>query len=204
MATPYYGWILPVVGASADTWGGILNDMFEEMDAELASPGLTIKGNSTGATAASMDLTPAQAATIIAPVTGATQTIAGLKGLAPAPLATQQNRVLGGDGSWRAGLGRAFGCVLTSTDVVGSTPTLSGAVNVASVSAITDAGTRRMVTLTFESPLASTAFAVHVTMNKTSPNGHFTSYGAKTVNTVVVVWDIGPGGPTTEISVSGF
>lgn len=35
MATPNYGWVLPVVGADLDDWGDILNTAFGEIDTDL-------------------------------------------------------------------------------------------------------------------------------------------------------------------------
>ena len=35
MATPNYGWVLPVVGADLDDWGDILNTAFGDIDTDL-------------------------------------------------------------------------------------------------------------------------------------------------------------------------
>lgn len=199
MATPYNGFDLPVVGADADTWGSEINAIINAIDTLLSSPANTIKGNNTGAQIASLNLTGAQVTAMLSPAAGATQSVGGAKGLVPAATAGQQDRVLAGDGTFRTGIGRSFGCIITSTDVNGSQPTLSGALNVASISTVTVSGTDAIATITFTNALPSAAYAVAMVSNKAAQ----TSYGAKTTTTLVVTWGVGGGG-TSEVSVSGF
>lgn len=199
MATPYYGWILPTVGASADAWGGLLNDVFDAQDTQLASPANTLKGNNTGATAASIDLTVTQATAMLNPFVGDSGA-GGVKGLAPATVAGDKRKVLTGAGTWQAGYGRAFGCVIATTSVNGSQPTLSGAMNVASISTVTESTGVAVATLTFTDALPSTAYAVHPT-NASGVTTSYVQYDSKTTTTVRLLWNTAN---PTEISVSGF
>lgn len=201
MATPYYGWILPTVGASADAWGALLNTVFADQDTQLASPANTLKGNNTGSTAASINLTPAQAAAMLPALTGATQGGAGVKGLVPQPSAGDQFKVLTGAGTFQVGYGRAFGCIITTTNVNGSQPTLSGAMNVASISTVSVVGSVAAATLTFTDALASSTYAVVGSAGAGNFGG--VGYGSRTTTTVIIYWETVAGNPT-ELSVCGF
>jgi hypothetical protein len=204
MATPYYGWILPTVGASADAWGGILNDIFDDQDTQLASPANTIKGNNTGSTAASINLTVTQTTAMLNAVTGATQGGAGVKGLVPQPAAGDQYKVLTGAGTFQTGYGRAFGCVITTTNVNGSQPTFTNGVNVASISTITVVGSQVACTVTFTNALPNATYAVHATTaGNVGTEAADASYGSKTTTGFVLYWGT-LGGIPFEISVSGF
>lgn len=159
----------------------------------------TIKGRVTAGTGDPEDLTGTQATTILDNVVGATQSVGGTKGLVPAAAAGSQHRVLSGAGSFEAGLGRSAGCVITTTSVNGSQPTLSGARNVASISTVTRPGSICSATITFTDALPSTAYTVNVTGNNAS-GVTAVSYGTKGTTTLVVIWDA----VATEISVSCF
>jgi len=199
--TPFFGWIKPVVGASADVWGGLLNAIFDMMDTQLSSLPNTIKGNNTGSQAAQADLTPAQLQAMLPTVVGASQGVAGTKGSVPAAPAASQYYPLTGAGTYTRGVGRSFGCTITTNNVNGSQPTLSGALNVASISTLTVVGAQSSATLTFSNPIPDTAYQVHVQSNGAINLG--ASYGSKTTTTVIIYWD-NSGGVATEISVSGF
>lgn len=201
MPTPYNGFDTPVVGADADTWGGKLNTIINSIDTLLSSPANTIKGNNTGTQVATANLTPAQVAAMLPAVAGATQIAAGTKGLVPQPTAGQQDRVLGGDGTWRLGLGRSFGCIITTTNVNGSQPTLSASLNVASISTLTVVGSVAVATLTFTNALPSALYAVIGTAGA----GNFSNvgYGGRQTFQVSIYWETAAGNPT-EISVCGF
>jgi hypothetical protein len=164
----------------------------------------TIKGRVTAGTGAVEDVTGAQVTTLLDPVVGATQSVAGTKGVVPAAAAGDQYKVLTGAGTFQVGYGRAFGCVITTTNVNGSQPTFTNGVNVASLSTLTVAGALSSCTATFTNALPNATYAVHGTTNGAPSGGTagFT-YGAKTTTTVVVYWENVVGNPT-EISVSGF
>ena len=200
MATPYYGWILPVVGASADAWGGLINDAFTAQDTQLASPANTFKGNNTGSTAASINLTVTQATAMLNPFVGDSGS-GGVKGLAPATVAGDKRKVLTGAGTWQSGYGRAFGCIITTTNINGSQPTLSGSMNVASISTVSVVGSVAAATLTFTDALASAAYAVVGSAGAANFSG--VGYGSRTTTTVVIYWETVAGNPT-ELSVCGF
>lgn len=204
MATPYYGWILPTVGASADAWGGLINDAFNAQDTQLASPANTIKGNNTGSTAASINLTVTQTTAMLNAVTGATQGGAGVKGLVPQPAAAQQNFVLAGDGTFRSGLGRAFGCVIATTNVNGSQPTFANGLNIASLSTLTETGGLVACTVTFTNALPDANYAVHGNTDGLPGSGTTDfAFGARTTTTVVIYWRQSGGNPS-RVSISGF
>jgi hypothetical protein len=107
--------------------------------------------------------------------------------------------VLTGAGTFQSGYGRAFGCVITSTSVNGSTPTIAGAVNVASISNVTEAAGVAYADLTFTNALGSTAYAVHV--SRLNPLGTLEGYDTKAVGSVRIYWSTQN---PAEISVSGF
>ena len=200
MATPYYGWILPTVGASADAWGGLINDAFTTQDTQLASPANTFKGNNTGSTAASINLTVTQATAMLNPFVGDSGS-GGVKGLAPATVAGDKRKVLTGAGTWQSGYGRAFGCIITTTNLNGSQPTLSGAMNVASISTVSVVGSVAAATLTFTDALDSSTYAVVGSAGAGNFGG--VGYGSRTTTTVIIYWETVAGNPT-ELSVCGF
>lgn len=202
--TPVFGWDKPTVGADADTWGTKLNEIFDEQDSQLSAPANTIKGNNTGSTAVPINLTPAQAAAMLPAAVGASQGSGGTKGLVPAPTAGQQNRVLAGDGTFRAGIGRQAGCVITTTSVNGSQPTLANALNVASISTVLASGGTCFATITFTNALPDANYAVSMcaggSLYPVSPAPGYTS--TKTTTTLQISWPTVGG--TAEISVSIF
>lgn len=159
----------------------------------------TIKGRVTAGTGVVEDLTGTQTTTLLSNVVGASQSVAGTKGLVPAAAAGDQYKVLTGAGTFQAGYGRAFGCVITSTSVNGSTPTIAGAVNVASISNVTEAAGVAYADLTFTNALGSTAYAVHV--SRLNPLGTLEGYDTKAVGSVRIYWSTQN---PAEISVSGF
>jgi len=159
----------------------------------------TIKGRVTAGTGVVEDLTGTQTTTLLSNVVGASQSVAGTKGLVPAAAAGDQYKVLTGAGTFQSGYGRAFGCVITSTSVNGSTPTIAGAVNVASISNVTEAAGVAYADLTFTNALASTAYAVHV--SRLNPLGTLEGYDTKAVGSVRIYWSTQN---PAEISVSGF
>ena len=195
MATPWNDFDLPVVGADADVWGGKINAILTAIDVLLSSPANTIKGNNTGAQAATDDLTVAEVTAMLNPFQGVG--VGNTKGLVPAPGGSDNYRVLTGSGGFVRYVGRAFGCVITTTSVNGSQPTLSGVSNVASVSTVATVGSVSTVTLTFSEALPDANYSVHAQCpNYTIPTG----YDNKTTNTVKISWNGNPG----EVSVSGF
>jgi len=197
--TPFFGWIKPVVGASADVWGGLLNAIFDMMDTQLSSLPNTIKGNNTGSQAAQADLTPVQVAAMLPTATGAAST--GLKGLVPAQVASDANRVLTGNGDFRSGIGRCFGCLISTTNIAGSQPVLNGAFNVASISTLSVVGSQASATLTFATPIPfGTVYQVHVQAENVFQPA---TYSDRLVGSVVVYWQF-VGSTPSEISVSGF
>jgi len=163
-----------------------------------------IKGRVTAGTGAVEDLTGTQATTLLDAVVGATQSVAGTKGVVPAAAAGDQYKVLTGAGTFQAGYGRSFGCVITTTNVNGSQPTFTNGVNVASISTLTVAGALSSCTITFTNALPNATYAIHATTNG-SPGADTadTSYGTKTTTTFILYWGNAAGNPT-EISVSGF
>ncbi len=151
MATTFYGWILPTVGASADTWGGLLNAVITAQDTQLASPANTIKGNNTGSTAASINLTVTQTTAMLNTMVGDSGA-GGIKGLAPAPGAgdAAADKYLRADGGWtRPPSARAW------ANINGTTGALTAGANASSVKTGTGA-----YTVTFSTPLAAATFAV--------------------------------------------
>lgn len=194
---------MPTPGADEDTWGTELVTIGTKIGNDLSmlntTPTSTILGRVTASTGEVERLTGAQAATVIPAVIGASQSVAGTKGAVPAPAAAEQNKVLAGDGTWRSGLGRAFGCIIASADANGTQPTLSSTLNVASISTLTVSGSDAIATLTFTNALPSADYAVHITGSKQATS----SFTTRTTTTVVVQWGIGGGGSNT-IAVSGF
>jgi hypothetical protein len=198
----------PTVGADEDTWGTELNVSLGQIAADLSMlntmPANTIMGRNEGTSGEAERLTATEATAMLNAVAGATQSTGGTKGMVPAASAGDQYKVLTGAGTFQAGYGRAFGCVITNTNVNGSQPTFTNGVNVASLSTLTVAGALTACTITFTNALPNATYAVHGTT--TGAPGADTadfSYGAKTTGSVVVYWGNAVGNPT-EISVSGF
>lgn len=163
-----------------------------------------IKGRVTAGTGAVEDVTGSQVTTLLDPVVGATQSVAGTKGVVPAASAGDQYKVLTGAGTFQIGYGRAFGCVITTTNVNGSQPTFTNGVNVASLSTLTVVGALSTCTVTFTDALPNATYAVHATTNGVPGTDTVdTSYGTKTTGSFVLYWGNG-GGQPTEISLSGF
>lgn len=163
-----------------------------------------IKGRVTAGTGAVEDVTGAQVTTLLDTVVGATQSVAGTKGVVPAAAAGDQYKVLTGAGTFQAGYGRAFGCVITTTNVNGSQPTFTNGVNVASLSTLTVAGALSSCTVTFTDALPNATYAIHATTNGLPGSDQVdTGYDSKTTTTFVLYWGNAAGNPT-EISVSGF
>jgi len=163
-----------------------------------------VKGRVTAGTGAVEDLTGTQVTTLLDAVVGATQSVAGTKGVVPAAAAGDQHKVLTGGGTFQVGYGRAFGCVITNTNVNGSQPTFTNAVNVASLSVLTVGGSQSQCTITFTNALPNATYAVHCSTNGIpNTNTVEVSYGSKTTTTVIIYWG-NTGGQPTEISVSGY
>ena len=178
------------------------NTVTNAMLVEVATA--TIKGRVTAGTGVVEDLTGTQVTTLLDDVVGATQSVAGTAGLVPAAAAADQYKVLTGAGTFQIGYGRAFGCVITTTNVNSSQPTFTNGVNVASLSTLTVAGAQTACTMTFTDALPNATYAVHLATNGNPGTDTVdASYGSKTTTTVVLYWGNLAGTPT-EISVSGF
>lgn len=163
-----------------------------------------IKGRVTAGTGVVEDLTGTQATTLLDAVVGATQSVAGTKGVVPAAAAGDQYKVLTGAGTFQVGYGRAFGCVITTTNVNASQPTFTNGVNVASLSTLTVVGALSSCTVTLTNALPNATYAVHATTNGLpGADTADTAYGTKTTTTFILYWGNSAGNPT-EISVSGF
>jgi hypothetical protein len=193
----------PTVGADEDTWGTELNVSLGQIAADLSmlntTPTATILGRTTASTGEVERLTATQATALLNPVGGDSGS-GGVKGLAPATVAGDKRKVLTGAGTWQAGYGRAFGCVITSTSVNGSQPTLAGAMNVASISTVTESAGVAAATLTFTDAMPSTGYAINLT-NGGGVSTAYAQYDTKTTTTVRLLWNTAN---PTEISVSGF
>ena len=199
---------MPTVGADEDTWGTELVTIGTKIGNDLAMlntmPANTIMGRNEGTSGEAERLTVAEATAMLNAAVGATQSTAGTKGMVPAAAAGDQYKVLTGAGTFQAGYGRAFGCVITNTNVNGSQPTFTNGVNVASLSVLTVAGALTACTITFTNALPNATYAVHVTTNGgPGADSSDASYGTKTTSSVLVYWGNAAGNPT-EISVSGF
>lgn len=122
--TPNHGWVTPTVGASADTWGGLLNAVVDDQDALLSGGQNTILGRITSGTGPMIALTAAQATSALVAFAGDTGT-GGLKGLVPAPAAgdAAARKVLTAAGTWSATDIKALGRFVGST---GATVTARG------------------------------------------------------------------------------
>jgi hypothetical protein len=75
----------------------------------------TILGNNTGSSAAPVGLTGSQVTAILTGMVGATVSVAGSKGLVPAPAAGDQTKFLRGDGLWAAAAGSTTWGNITGT-----------------------------------------------------------------------------------------
>jgi len=193
----------PTVGASTDTWGTTINTGLTQIKADLdmlnATPTTTILGRVTGGTGEVERLTAAQATTIPNPVVGATQSTGGTKGMVPAASAGDQHKVLTGAGTFQVGYGRAFGCVIVNTCINGSQPTLTAAMNVASVSTLTVSASIASCIITFTNALPNATYAVHGNANGSISGVAYD----RTTTTATLYWDT-TGAVNTAISVSGF
>lgn len=195
----------PTVGASTDTWGTTLNTGRTQIKADLdmlnTAPTATILGRTTAGTGEVERLTVAQATALLDAVVGATQTAFGTKGLVPAAAIAAQHQVLTGAGTFQSGYGRAFGLVITTTNVNGSQPTFTNGINVASISTVTVGASQSSCTITFTNALPNATYAVHgATTGSVGTLGADFAYGSKGTTSVVVYW----GNTAGEISVSGF
>jgi hypothetical protein len=199
--SPTYDGNVPTIGADADVWGDELNTAITAIAADVLTLGTTaansFKANNTGSSGGTRDISGTEATALLAAVVGDSGS-GGTKGLVPAPATGDERKVLAGNGAWSRGVGRFAGCVITTTGVNGSTPTLSGGWNVASLSSVTNGGILAAITVTFTDAAADTAYGVHVTTNGAD---NTTSYGSKATGSVVVYWN--PTG-VTELSVSIF
>jgi hypothetical protein len=193
----------PTVGADEDTWGTELNVSLGQIAADLSmlntTPSATFLGRTTASTGEVERLTATQATAALNAVAGATQSVAGTKGLVPAAPAGDQHKVLTGGGTFQAGYGRAFGCIINSTSVNGSTPTIAAATNVASISNVTETAGVAYADLTFTNALPSTSYAVHV--GRKNPTGTTEGYDNTATGSVRIYWSTQN---PAVISVSGF
>lgn len=198
-----YDGATPTVGADEDTWGGELNTgalakIKVDLDMLNAAPTQTILGRTTAGTGEVERLTVTQATALLNAVVGDSGA-GGVKGLAPATVAGDKRKVLTGAGTWQAGYGRAFGCVITSTSVSGSTPTVAASMNIASISNVTESGGVAYADLTFIDAMPSTSYAVHVC--RKNPLGSLEGYDNTATGSVRIYW--GTQNPAV-ISASGF
>lgn len=156
--TPNHGWVTPTVGASADTWGGLLNAVVDDQDALLAGGQNTILGRITSGTGPMIALTAAQATSALAAFTGDSGA-GGVKGLVPAPAAgdAAAGKVLGAGGGW-VSVSRALGVFNGTTGAAIGTPT-----NISIVRNST--GT---YTATFAVPLPDANYAVFINVQSQS------------------------------------
>lgn len=193
----------PTVGASTDTWGTTLNTGRTQIAADLQMLNTTtansILGRNEGTTGEVERLSVTEATAMLNAVVGASQSVAGTKGLVPAASAGDQHKVLTGAGTFQAGYGRAFGCIITTTSVNGSTPTIAAATNVASISNITESAGVAYADLTFTNALPSTSYAVHVC--RKNPSGSLEGYDNTATGSVRIYWSTQN---PLVISVSGF
>jgi hypothetical protein len=159
MATTYYAVDLPTVGGDAETWGGENNDAHDAWDAALASPANTLKGNNTGATAAHLNLTPAQAAAMLPAMVGDSGS-GGTKGLAPAPATGDARAVLTGAGTYDLKIAAAaHGYVaLTSTTAV----LAAGSSGITSVTYASVDGSLASATVVFSTAMPNTIYRIHL------------------------------------------
>lgn len=194
----------PTVGADEDTWGTELNanalaPIKVDLDMLNTTTANTILGRNEGTTGEVKRLSVTEATAMLNNVAGATQSVAGTKGLVPAAPAGDQHKVLTGGGTFQAGYGRAFGCIINSTSVNGSTPTIAAATNVASISNVTETAGVAYADLTFTNALPSTSYAVHV--GRKNPSGTTEGYDNTATGSVRIYWSTQN---PAVISVSGF
>jgi hypothetical protein len=163
-------------------------------------PANTIMGRNEGTSGEAERLTVTEA-TAMLNAFGGDAGSGGVKGLVPATVAGDKRKVLTGAGTWQAGYGRAFGCVIVNTGINGSQPTLTAAMNVASVSTLTVTGSQASCVITFTDALPDATYAVNVT-----PNNGVGAAGVgylRATTTATIYWDA-TGAVNTAISVSGF
>lgn len=202
MTAVTYTGATPTVGADEDTWGTEINVSLGQIAADLSmlntTTANTILGRNEGTTGEVERLTATEATAMLNAVVGDSGS-GGVKGLAPATVAGDKRKVLTGAGTWQAGYGRAFGCIINTTSVNGSTPTIAAAMNVASISNVTEAAGLASADLTFTDAMPSTSYAVHATQkNATAASA---SYDNTATGSVRIYWaTVNP----TVISVSGF
>lgn len=196
----------PNVGGSADTWGGIINTGLDQIKTDLdmlnASPTARILGRNDPGTGEIERLTGAEVTAMLDALAPATQAAAGTQGVAPTPPAASQYSPLCGNGQFRRGVGRQAGCTIVTTNVNGSQPTLTGALNAASVSVLTVVGALSAATVTFTDPMPTTNYQVHSTGNGV-PSANGSGHDTKNVGSVRIYWD-NTGGAQTQIDVSVF
>jgi hypothetical protein len=192
----------PTVGADEDTWGTELNVSLGQIAADLSmlntTTANTILGRNEGTTGEVERLTATEATAMLNAVVGDSGS-GGVKGLAPATVAGDKRKVLTGAGTWQAGYGRAFGCIINSTSVNGSTPTIAAAMNVASISNVTESAGVAYADLTFTDALPSTSYAVHVSIK--NPIGSLQGYDNTATGSVRIYWSTQN---PIVVSVSGF
>lgn len=200
-----YTGAVPTVGADEDTWGTELNTSLGQVAADLSmlntAPANTILGRNEGTSGEVERLTVTEA-TAMLNAFGGDAGSGGVKGLVPATVSGDKRKVLTGAGTWQHGYGRAFGCVITTTNINGSQPTFTNGMNVASLSTLSVVTSQSSCVVTFTDPLPNATYGVFTNSNG-SLSASETSYGSKTTTTVTLYWD-NTGGTATEISVSGF
>ena len=200
--SPTYDGNVPTIGGDDDNWGAELNTAIGQLAADTLTLGTTaansFKANNTGSSGGTRDISGAEATALLSAFTGDSGS-GGAKGLVPAPATGDERKVLTGAGSFQRGVGRWAGCVVTTTGVNGSQPTLSGAVNVASISTVTNSGgVLASATITIDDDAPDANYCVHVTTNGAD---NTTAYGNKAVGSFDIYWQ--PDG-VTELSVSVF
>lgn len=99
--TPNHNWDLPTVGADADTWGGLINDAFDDVDALTSGAQNTMLGRVAASSGPYTQLNATQITTIPNAVVGDSGS-GGTKGMVPAPAAGDAAlaKVLRADGTW--------------------------------------------------------------------------------------------------------
>lgn len=162
--TPTYGIETPTVGGDADQWGDKLNEAIEDIDEILTVSANRILGRNEATEGAIEEMTGTEVTALLDAVAGAAQGSAGTKGIVPQPTAGQQNRVLGGDGTWRSDLGRMAGAFVQFAGTV-TAGTIQRNLNVASasnLSAITNGYTMDVV---FTNAVPTAYYDVNVTIH---------------------------------------
>ena len=198
-----YDGATPTVGADEDTWGtelnvGALAKIKVDLDMLNTTTANTILGRNEGTTGEVERLSVTEA-TAMLNAFGGDSGAGGVKGLVPATVAGDKRKVLTGAGTWQHGYGRAFGCIINTTSVNGSTPTIAAAMNVASISNVTEGGGVAYADLTFTDAMPSTDYAVHV--SRKNPLGTTEGYDNTATGSVRIFWSTQN---PVVISVSGF